>query len=273
MAAEGNPRLLHAALPMYDWPETACAWDAVWAAIRAELARAGIDAARELRRDDDPHAGWLSPDLVVGHTCGWPYLWMLRDQVTPFARFDFDIATARAGDYHSVFVMRADRALTAAGPRDLAALVARPETIVAINSTLSQSGYRALGECFTSVFTIPHARALITGSHRESVRAIAEGRADIAAVDAVSWRLARGYDAAAAQLTVVTRSADAPGLPLIIANGLARHREAVWRAVVEGVARAPREVRSNLGLRGVVPASDADYAVLLAPPYGNLQVG
>ena len=30
---------------MYDWPETASAWDALWHAIRAELTDAGIEAA------------------------------------------------------------------------------------------------------------------------------------------------------------------------------------------------------------------------------------
>lgn len=271
MTPQGGGRP-HAALPMYDWPETATAWDGLWSAVRDELAAAGIDAEAELRRRDDQHHGWLAPDLILGQSCGWPYMVMLRGKVAPIARFDFGLATKRPGDYYSVFITHPDLAVEAKRPGDLAPLLSRPNTVVAINSTLSQSGYRVLGECAASPITVPQNRALTTGSHRQSIRAVADGRAHVAAIDAASWQFARDHEPAAAGVRVVARSADAPGLPLIVANGLKRHRDTVYRALEKAVAGLPQATRERLRLRGVVAAADEDYHVLEGPPYGNLRI-
>lgn len=56
---------------------------------------------------------------------------------------------------------------------------------------------------------------LETGSHRASVLAVAEGRADVCAVDCRSWTLMRRYEPAAAALSVVGWTARRPGLPFI----------------------------------------------------------
>jgi ABC-type phosphate/phosphonate transport system substrate-binding protein len=264
---------LHAALPMYDWPETASGWDALWAATRAELAHAGIETEDRLQRDGDFHAGWLAPGLILGQSCGWPYVSYLRGQVTPFARFDFGLSTARPGDYYSVFVMRADNAITCDRPRDLAPVLTDPATIIAVNDLMSQSGFRALGECLSSPVTVPERRLLMTGSHRDSLRAVAGGRARIAAIDAVTWQFACDHEPAASNLSVIARSAEAPGLPLILSHKLRHHRDAVFRAIEHALGALPDEARHALKLNGVVPAHDEDYRVLPEPPYGNLRVG
>jgi ABC-type phosphate/phosphonate transport system substrate-binding protein len=46
-----------------------------------------------------------------------------------------------------------------------------------------------------------------TGGHRQSVQAVADGRADVAAIDAVCWALAgRHEDAAVEKLRVINRT-------------------------------------------------------------------
>lgn len=263
----------HASLPMYDWPETAPAWDRFWEAIRAELAAAGIETETALRRRDDQHHGWLSPGLLLGQACGWPYMLMLRGQVVPIGRFDFGLPTNRAGDYYSVFITCPDMAGEITAPRDLAPLMARNDAIIAVNSMISQSGYRVLGECVPSPLTVPRGRILTTGSHRESIRAVADGRAHVAAIDAASWLLAQEHEPAVEKVAVAARSGDAPGLPLIVANRLRGHRKAVGEALTKVAANLADDIRSTLKLRGIAPASDEDYHVLERPPYGNLRIG
>jgi ABC-type phosphate/phosphonate transport system substrate-binding protein len=57
-----------------------------------------------------------------------------------------------------------------------------------------------------------------TGGHRLSVKAIAEGRADIAAIDCRSWALAQLYEPAATQVQVIGWTAKRPGLPYVTAR-------------------------------------------------------
>lgn len=57
-----------------------------------------------------------------------------------------------------------------------------------------------------------------TGSHRASARALAEGRADVCAIDCRTWQLTRRFEPAAAQLRVVGWTARRKGLPYIAAR-------------------------------------------------------
>ncbi|TGT51182.1 phosphate ABC transporter substrate-binding protein, partial [Mesorhizobium sp. M00.F.Ca.ET.170.01.1.1] len=52
-----------------------------------------------------------------------------------------------------------------------------------------------------------------SGGHRSSIVAIAEGRADIAAIDCQSWALAQRFEPAARQVRVVGWTARRKGLP------------------------------------------------------------
>lgn len=263
---------LFATLPMYDWPETTAGWDALWRLVRAELSKAGIEAAPELRRDSDPWGMWRDPALILGQTCGWPYVSALRGDVVPLARFDFGLETARPGDYCSVFIAPPGMPLRHGSPSELAPLLEDPATVAAVNGTDSQSGFRVWGECLDASFDMPPERLLVTGSHRASIRAIAEGKATLASIDAVTWQIALAHEPAAREVAVVARSGDVPGLPLIIAAGLAEHRETVLAALENALAVLPREIRDLLGLKGIVPAVDADYDVVLSRPYGNVRL-
>jgi ABC-type phosphate/phosphonate transport system substrate-binding protein len=56
---------------------------------------------------------------------------------------------------------------------------------------------------------------IVTAAHRASIVAVAEGRADVCAVDCRSWHLARLYEARAADVEVVGWTARRKGLPYI----------------------------------------------------------
>lgn len=54
-----------------------------------------------------------------------------------------------------------------------------------------------------------------TGGHRNSIRAVAEGRADVAAIDCMSWHLAKLFEPLARELQVVGWTKQRKGLPYI----------------------------------------------------------
>lgn len=261
--AAPQPHDVFASLPMYDWPEVSSVWDRFWSLTRARLAADGIGAEAELHRPEDIEASWRDPRLILGQTCGWPYVSKLRGAVWPFARFDFGLG-GFPGDYHSVFI--------AASAADPAALLADPAVRVAINGPGSQSGFRALSELATAPYALDQTRVLVTGSHRASIQAVAEGHAGLAAIDAMSWRLALAVEPSAHQVVVCGQSSAVPGLPLITAWGLRDQAPKIFSALAAAVDGLPGGDRDTLGLLGVVSASDEDYRVLDQQPFGRVTI-
>lgn len=247
-----------ALLPMYDWPEVRAETDALWAAVRERLVAAGISAPAALSRDGDVEAAWLSPDLVLGQTCGLPFVTRLKDRVALLGTPVYSLEGCPPGDYYSVLVVRAgEPAESLAELRDCCA---------AYNTVGSQSGYAAL-----LAAVAPHAAdggffaaMLGTGSHRGSIRAVAAGKATVAAIDAVSWGLALRHEAAARRLRVLDRTAPTPGLPLITARARAGQAAAICAAVEAAVDRLDRPLRAALLLEGFRRRQPAEYDVLAA---------
>ncbi|WP_101065417.1 phosphate/phosphite/phosphonate ABC transporter substrate-binding protein [Roseovarius salinarum] len=240
-----------ASLPMYDRPETAAANDRLWRGIRSALG----DGPVALTRAADPWEVWQHPDLLVSQTCGYPYRARLHGKVALVGAPVLDLPGCPAGHYYSVLVARADD--PRADPADFAAAG------LAYNEALSQSGWaapqnmaRAHGYAFTP--------GPCTGSHRASAQAVAEGGADIAALDALSWRLMRRHDAFAAALRVVAHTPPTPALPYIA--GPAQDPAVILAALDRAVTALPAEDRDTLGLRGVMPLPATRYTAIPNPP-------
>jgi ABC-type phosphate/phosphonate transport system substrate-binding protein len=243
-----------AALPMYDWPEVAWATDRLWAAMRDALAAEGVPAPERLTRGRELMAGWTDPELVLGQTCGLPLVRELAGRVTLIGAADYGVPGCPPGWYRSVVVVRAgDTRATLADFRG-----AR----LAANGRDSQSGWGAMlhhvapladgGRFFGEI--------RITGAHVASVASVGEGAADIAAIDAVSWRLARRFRPESERLRVLMLSDPTPGLPLIAALGTepAPHR----RALEAAIAALDPDAREALGIVRFVALEPADYAVI-----------
>lgn len=242
-----------AALPMYDRPETAAANDRLWAAIRAQLGH-GPEA---LDRHGDLWAIWRAPDLLLAQTCGLPYRARLRDRVTLVAAPDHGLPNTPPGQYHSVIVIRAEDPA-----RDIADLDGRT---LAYNDPLSQSGWAA-PSAHAATHGIAFGSVVETGAHRASARAVAEGQADCAALDAVSWALMERHDAFAARLRVIDHTAPTPALPFITAQG--NNPAPIARALGAAIAALDPSDRDRLCLHGIVPADKAAYLAqpIPAPP-------
>ncbi len=242
---------MYASLPMYDLPAIRAETDALWSAIAAGLRSRGVAAPDRLSRDGDLLEGWRRPDLLLSQTCGLPFVRHLRGRVDLVGAVAYDLPDCRPGAYRSRVIVRAGD--PARGLDDL-----RGRTL-AMNSAESQSGAGALRALLRSrsVAAPFFGRVLPTGAHLESLRAVAQGRADAAAIDAVTFELARRHVGEAQEVRVLLSTAETPGLPLITrAGGPAR---AILEAVDEAVRVVGPEVRAALLLRGVVPRGDPDF--------------
>lgn len=244
-----------ASLPMYDRPETAAAHDQLWQGIRDALRADGIAAPEALSRDIDCWQGWQHPDLLLGQTCGLPLRARLHDRVTLVGTADYGMPDTPPGYYRSVFVVRTQDAALPLG--DFAT------RRLAYNEPLSHSGWAA-PQLAAQTLGFQFDSTLHSGSHQQSAAAVAQGRADIAAVDAITWRALERYDAAAQNLTVIGQTDAFPGLPFITARG--RDSAPVLRAIGAGIAALPGDACAILGLRGVVFIPLADYLAVPTPP-------
>ncbi|MEZ5888741.1 MAG: PhnD/SsuA/transferrin family substrate-binding protein [Paracoccaceae bacterium] len=243
-----------ASLPMYDWPEVQSANDRLWVGIRDRLRAEGLAAPEGLCRDARAH-DWTAPDLLLSQTCGFPYRTALHGKVALVGTPDYGLDGASAGHYYSVLVVRVERR------GDWQDFIGGT---LAINGYDSQSGWAA-PQNHAAGIGCRFERILVTGAHRDSALAVAEGRADIAAIDAMTWRLVEAHRPdVARQLRICARTDPTPGLPLISAFGDRADR--LCAAFAETVAGLSADDRKLLHLKGVVRIPSDAYLAVPTPP-------
>ena len=239
---------------MYDWPEVRDEVDAQWARLRDAFRRRGIDAPQTIVRRNgdlppvpggihdaegkliapdpatlppnelDYHQLWLHPALLFAQTCWGPMELGLSKQVQVVGQPSYDAYEGGQGElYSSALVMRTGQGPQVRSPADGKALL--PLDLIrgkrfTFNSLDSMSGVIALTRDLQAVgesLDIFSSRSE-SGGHRGSIVAVAEGKADIAAIDCESWALAQRFEPAAQKVAVVGWTARRKGLPYITAR-------------------------------------------------------
>ncbi|NND03866.1 MAG: PhnD/SsuA/transferrin family substrate-binding protein [Acidimicrobiia bacterium] len=243
-----------ASLPMYLRPELADAHDRYWSLIRGGLEAAGIAAPERLSQDAAEEEVWLNPGLVLSQTCGMPYRIRLHERVALVGTPDFGLDGCSPGYYRSAIVVRADDPRRELGEfRD---------AVFAYNQTDSQSGYAAMYH-HVAALGFWFERTMLSGGHAKSVEAVASGQADVASIDAVSWRLIERYGDTARELRVIDWTEPTPGLPYIAA-GDAKVR-AVAAAVTAAIDGLADDDRAALGIRALVSIPRRAYLAIPNP--------
>ncbi len=246
-----------AGLPMYDLPGLEEHHDRLWAAVGERLRRDGVDAPLALSRGEPHTTLWTEPDLILGQTCGYPLVKHLEGRVRLIATPRYRAKGCHGPFHRSLIVVRKDDPRTSLGDF----LGARG----ALNDEASNTGMnlfraeiaplaaRAYGRFFDTV--------IHTGSHAASIDAVAEGEADIAAVDCVTFALLqRLHPLAMARLRVLAFTAQTPGLPLIAAASISSQ-------VIEATADALSAVAVDPALRSTLDALLIEGFNRLPPAY------
>jgi ABC-type phosphate/phosphonate transport system substrate-binding protein len=257
---------------MYDWPEVRDEVDAQWARLRDGFRQRGVDAPEAIARRNgdlppvpggirdaagkliapDPailpageldfHKLWVHPALLFAQTCWGPLELGLSKHVQLVGQPSYDAFEGGQGElYSSAIVMGSNGAPSAGSPGDggprLPLDLLRGKRFT-FNSLDSMSGVIALErdlEALGEGLDIFSSRSE-SGGHRASIVAIAEGRADIAAIDCRSWAMARRFVPAARKLTVIGWTARRKGLPFITARTTPEEILAALREVVAALA-------------------------------------
>jgi ABC-type phosphate/phosphonate transport system substrate-binding protein len=203
----------------------------------------------------DFEALWQHPSLLFAQTCWGPMELWLGEAVQVIGQDDYSGIEGGEGEYYSsAIVMRPSISPPVGGERRfreakaidpvnrLQAANARSHATrrqpaqpteggaslqtllsglrLAYNVADSMSGYMSLERDLQAqgsslaVFS----ERIVSGGHRNSIRMVASGAADVATVDCKTWALALQYEPAAKELAVIGWTAKRKGLPFITAR-------------------------------------------------------
>ena len=252
---------MRASLPMYDLPEVRDHTDRLWTAIAEELHGLGVaDVPDMLERPADHHDAWRPPGLLLSQSCGYPVATALRDVVRVVATPHYAAIGCDGPRYRSAVVVRASS--RAASLDDLRG------TVCAFNAGDSHSGYNALR---AAVAPIANGRPFFsttigTGAHAASIAVVRDRRADVCAVDCVTWALLSRYrPSSLSGLAVLAHTEAAPGLPFVTAGDCSDATVETIRNALDRAFSRPdlAETRSALLIGGLSVSTLDTYAPLL----------
>ncbi|MGR3890542.1 phosphate/phosphite/phosphonate ABC transporter substrate-binding protein [Pseudomonas sp. 1152_12] len=244
----------YAELLMYVAPEAVQQANQQWLTRIFERLNLGRRHADHL----DLQGLWLAPELLVTQTCGYPLMTQLRGQVRVIGRPRYELAHSSLGQHCSLLLTRDD------SPRTALADFYNSRGV--INGYDSNSGMNLLRERLAPLQRDGRffASVGISGAHRESLRWLREDRADLAAIDSVTYDyLARFAPQDVAGLRIVTHSAPSPTLPYIGPLQLSDEQVAQIRQAMNLALQDVPQIVERLGIQEVLPASEDDYRVLL----------
>jgi hypothetical protein len=247
---------LVAAFPMYQRAELRPAFDALWAATCDLLRAQGIDAPQALTIvEDELLSFWQRPDLLLSHTCGFPFRHFLKDRVALVGTPDFGLEGCAPGYYRSALVVRRD------DPRQ--SLSDFQGATIACNDLHSQSGHAAPMVAAHRA-GIRFGQRRMSGAHICSARMVASGQADVAGLDAVSWRQMTIFDPWVSGLRVLDWTEPTPGLPFI--TGFAPLAPTIGDCLDSAIGSMPASMRDLLTLKRIVHIDAAHYLKVADPP-------
>ena len=199
----------------------------------------------------------VRPDLLIGHTCGYPWIkrWHQSHTLVAVPEFNADGAT---GIHYCSWIISGRNS-------SIDSIAESRGGIVAINGQDSNSGMNVLryeisklanGQKFFN-------QTRLTGSHLESLRMIAVGKADIAAIDCVSMHFFRQLlPELVSRVKIIGASEKTAGLPFILPQTpqtLNIPATTMADALEQCISKAPSEALSILSLKKFTRVRSEDY--------------
>ena len=198
--------------------------------------------------------------MLLTQTCGYPLTHALKGKVQLVGVPHYSAEGCEGSRYCSQLIVSGNSSYESL--EDLCGKRA------AFNSLDSQSGMNALRHAVAA-----HAggsgyfsEVIESGSHLESMQAVAEGRADIGSIDAVCWALAcQELPGLVSRLRSIGRTGSVPCLPLVTSLRFTEAEAEQIAVAVQAVFAdaAFAEDRERLLINGFSRVSEADYAPIL----------
>ncbi len=246
-----------ASMPMYDIPEVRGALDALWRGFARHARAEGLaDVPDAMVHGKNSIDLWDDPDLWLSQCCGYDivnrYAGRLRQVATPH----YGALQCRGSDYTSLVIVgegvEGDDVLEMRG------------RVCVVNGMESHSGMSALralvaprnqGGRFFS-------RVLVSGSHVASLALLRNGKADVTAIDCVTYALLDAYRPVALTGTRVLGTTDwAPGIPYVTRTTMNEAKVARMEAAIYRVFADPHlaTARHNLYLKDIATLGPDAY--------------
>lgn len=164
---------------------------------------------------EDLYIWWQEQDVLFTQCCGYPLIKSLKDQVQLIAKPDYAVVGCENGYYRSVLITHRDNIFDS--------LNSFIDQRIVINQIDSNSGMNVLrAEIAALVDDKPYFQTVkISGSHLNSIQAITEHRADLAAIDCVSFAYIEKFRPELLKdIRILSYSVQSPALPIIASKKL-----------------------------------------------------
>lgn len=209
-----------------------------------ELLDTGSKQQIELCFDSDQSL-LRDPALFFGHTCGYPLMKHLKDQVIPFCVPVFDVPGTDGKLYSSRLIVAANSTIEA--------LDECRGKVAAMNAVDSNSGMNVLRYAIVKYNSSAafFSRVVQTGGHLHSLEAVADGTADVAAIDCVSSQLIQDHwPELIDQVRSIGFSVKTCGLPFVLPKSNIRDAdlELLVDNLNQALANTPETIRNRLHL-------------------------
>lgn len=155
-----------------------------------------------------------NPQLLIGQTCGFPLVTRYNTILKPVCVAQFDTDGCQGPEYSSVILVSCDSEINSLED-------ARGRSAI-INGTDSNSGMNVFRAMVTSKREAGKpffSNTLLSGSHRASLQAVSERKADIASIDCVTFAYLKSFSPElVAKVKVLEYSDFTMGLPFVVST-------------------------------------------------------
>ena len=239
---------------MYPFASVAWASDKMWSAVHQRVPW----TPRSLTWSGDVHARWYDSDCVITQVCGGPFAALHRNDMHLIGAFALDIPEADGGHYRSVLLSPHQRSIDELNFEDIHAVA---------NSADSLSGWSSLLAATVGPGNDWTGQVTFTSAHRDSLLALAKGKADLASIDAWSLALiAEEQPELVAGLHRVALGPRIPTPPITARRNLAGEQiDELRLAFVDTLADpATGDARAALHISGFADNELDDYLAILS---------
>jgi ABC-type phosphate/phosphonate transport system substrate-binding protein len=246
---------------MYNLPEMRGVNAAFWAAMRAELARRGLEPVpEELDFERKPVPAVIEPDTLFTQVCGYPLQTIYRGQARWLGVPVYGAAHCTGATHAGVFIVHRETPYRA--------LADLKGCRFAYNSRHSNSGMNLPRRAIADIAGGRPFFATVVETHSQpgNIERVARQEVDATCVDCVTYAFfCRHRPQIAAETRVVAVTPSSPSIPFVTSSSTPETMVGILREALIAVARSEEwaVARAGLMLRDVLPAEPADYEVQL----------